>query len=119
MFKFQFEISFKNILNYHHLFCFLRTFSFSSLLFCTIFLLAFNCLLLWCYHEYCFQVRDYRQDWNLSVNEPQAGNYYPVMFHDLIDCDKVVYSSRWYIVVLTFSLFGSAQPWDLHNRWKN
>lgn len=26
------------------------------------------------------QVRDYRADWNLSVNQPVAGNYYPVIF---------------------------------------
>lgn len=24
------------------------------------------------------QVRDYREDWNLSVTQPVAGNYYPV-----------------------------------------
>lgn len=26
------------------------------------------------------QVRDYREDWPLKVNEPVAGNYYPVNF---------------------------------------
>jgi hypothetical protein len=26
------------------------------------------------------QIRDYRKDWNLEVNEPIAGNYYPVCF---------------------------------------
>ena len=24
------------------------------------------------------QIRDYRKDWDLEVNEPIAGNYYPV-----------------------------------------
>ncbi|XP_022132790.1 alpha-mannosidase [Momordica charantia] len=28
--------------------------------------------------DFLKRVRDYRQDWNLSVNEPQAGNYYPL-----------------------------------------
>jgi len=26
------------------------------------------------------QVRDYRKDWHLEVNQPVAGNYYPVCF---------------------------------------
>ena len=26
------------------------------------------------------QIRDYRKDWDLEVNEPIAGNYYPVSF---------------------------------------
>lgn len=26
------------------------------------------------------QIRDYRTDWDLEVNEPVAGNYYPVCF---------------------------------------
>lgn len=26
------------------------------------------------------QVRDYRPDWELKVNQPVAGNYYPVSF---------------------------------------
>lgn len=30
------------------------------------------------------QVRDYRSDWSLSVNEPVAGNYYPVIFLTLV-----------------------------------
>lgn len=24
------------------------------------------------------QIRDYREDWNLSITQPVAGNYYPV-----------------------------------------
>lgn len=30
------------------------------------------------------QVRDYRSDWSLSVNQPVAGNYYPVIFLTLV-----------------------------------
>ena len=26
------------------------------------------------------QIRDYRADWDLQVNQPVAGNYYPVCF---------------------------------------
>ena len=26
------------------------------------------------------QVRDYREDWPLTVTQPVAGNYYPVIF---------------------------------------
>lgn len=29
-------------------------------------------------------VRDYRSDWSLLVNEPVAGNYYPVIFSALV-----------------------------------
>ncbi|KAL6195936.1 hypothetical protein ACLB2K_031553 [Fragaria x ananassa] len=31
------------------------------------------------------KVRDYRADWNLSVNQPVAGNYYPVIFLTLLN----------------------------------
>lgn len=30
------------------------------------------------------QVRDYRADWPLTVTQPVAGNYYPVIFLTLI-----------------------------------
>lgn len=35
---------------------------------------------------FCLQIRDYRTDWNLEVNQPAAGNYYPVCFSKTVFC---------------------------------
>lgn len=54
------------------------------------------------------QIRDYRTDWDLEVNQPVAGNYYPVCEHLYIISFKIV--SRFsrtnfqdHVVPLTFS----------------
>ena len=37
------------------------------------------------------QIRDYRADWPLSVNQPVAGNYYPVIFLILYQLTLTIY----------------------------
>lgn len=38
------------------------------------------------------QIRDFRTDWDLQVNQPVAGNYYPVCFFNTVH-DLFIYSS--------------------------
>lgn len=91
----------------------------SSICFCTVLYCyeVSTCFILVTYNliskiTVLLQIRDYREDWPLTVTQPVAGNYYPVIFWPELKfrwslqlCQKekidVLYDSAWYQNVFT------------------